>query len=178
MYSSLKFSDKDNFLRYFSFDDTWRSKALLLKSFYFNGNGFLNLNILTNLNFSTKKLVLSFFNWLFNSYQLMVKTVYTNWYSSLYFIGIGYKIFIYKNFLYLRLGFSRMMKIAIPTGIVVLTRKRNNIKLISSSLEILSDFVRVLKGLRGFDLYKGKGIFELPDFSTIKLKVGKKQQFF
>lgn len=71
-----------------------------------------------------------------------------------------------------------MIKIKIPNSLHVLTRYRNNIKLISSDLSLLNTFVNQLLLLRIFNPYKGKGIYQLADFSDIKLKVGKKQQFF
>jgi ribosomal protein L6P/L9E len=98
--------------------------------------------------------------------------------ANIFFIGVGYKVFIFNNYLYLRLGFSRMLKIMIPNGVVVMTRKRNHLRIISSSHEQLESFLYLLKNLRVFDCYKGKGIFQNSDFSSVKLKVGKKQQFF
>lgn len=71
-----------------------------------------------------------------------------------------------------------MLKIRIPSTVVVLTRKRNHLRILSSHHEYLESFLYVLKNLRIFDCYKGKGIFQTSNFSTVKLKVGKKQQFF
>lgn len=71
-----------------------------------------------------------------------------------------------------------MLKILIPLNVTVLTRKRNHIRIISSQHNHLESFLYLLKNLRVFDCYKGKGIFQTSNFSSVKLKVGKKQQFF
>lgn len=125
-----------------------------------------------------RRLLISFLNHSLVSYRRILTSLSMSWFVNLYFIGVGYKIFVYNDYLYIRLGFSRMIKIKIPNSLHVLTRYRNNIKLISSDLSLLNTFVNQLLLLRIFNPYKGKGIYQLADFSDIKLKVGKKQQFF
>lgn len=117
-------------------------------------------------------------NKVFRCFSTYTNIFFSAWVSNIYFIGVGYKVFIFNDFLYLRLGFSRMLKIRIPSTVVVLTRKRNHLRILSSHHEYLESFLYVLKNLRIFDCYKGKGIFQTSNFSTVKLKVGKKQQFF
>ena len=118
------------------------------------------------------------FNKLFYCFSNYTDIFFSVWISNIYFIGVGYKVFIFNDFLYLRLGFSRMLKILIPSTVTVLTRKRNHLRIISSQHKHLESFLYLLKNLRVFDCYKGKGIFQNSNFSSVKLKVGKKQQFF
>ena len=172
----------NNFLFSFCFKNQWSLKNFSNYYIVFNSkkNQFISIYILQNFieHNSSKLLLLSFFNNFFKNFQFFLNSLSYGWFLNLNFIGIGYKVFLYNNFLFLRLGFSRMIRVEIPTDILVLTRKRNNLKLVSSNFFKLSAFAKLLKSLRGFDQYKGKGIFSLSDFSVVKLKVGKKQQFF
>ena len=51
-----------------------------------------------------------------------------------------------------------MLKILIPTTVTVMTRKRNHLRIMSSKHEQLESFLYLLRNLRVFDCYKGKGI--------------------
>lgn len=71
-----------------------------------------------------------------------------------------------------------MVSVKIPFEIKFLSKKKDSIKFLSTNKALLGNFIAYLKTLRKFNLYKGKGLYELKDFSTIKLKVGKQQQMF
>lgn len=80
--------------------------------------------------------------------------------------------------MYVKLGFCRVLKVEVPAGISVFSRRKSRILLLSSDYNLLSNFIVKLKRLRKFDFYKGKGVFEYNTFDGIKLKVGKQQQFY
>lgn len=146
---------------------------------YFSTSCLFSLAALKNKNFKVqKRLLVSAFNNLHKFFYVLSKIYLHSWVVNLFFIGVGYKVFIFNNFLYLRLGFSKMLKLEIPKNILILTRKRNHLRIFSSNLACLTDFTKVLMSLRSFDKYKGKGVYKHSDFSSIKLKTGKKQQFF
>lgn len=138
----------------------------------------LSVTVLRSSYEKQKSIILSFYNQLNTFFAKFSKIYYKSWLVNLYFIGVGYKVFIYNQYLYIRLGFSKMLKLEIPSQVGVLTRRRNHLRLFSSDLGKLSAFVKVLTSLRSFDKYKGKGIYQYSDFSQVKLKTGKKQQFF
>lgn len=128
--------------------------------------------------FISKKNMLGFFYFFLKFMNRKFLRFNFHKFVSTFFIGIGYKVYIFNNYLYLRLGFSKMLKIKIPNSIFVFIRKRNMLRLISSNYQSLNSFNILLKNLRKFDKYKGKGIFSLGNFNDVKLKPGKKQQFF
>lgn len=128
--------------------------------------------------FVSSKLLNKFYYCLISKINTLTTSQYFGWLYTLNFIGLGYKVFLYQSFLYVKLGFCRVVKIAMPKGIFVFSRKKNRLLLVSNNYEVLYKFIFKLKGLRKFNFYKGKGLFEYSSFDGIKLKVGKQQQFY
>lgn len=121
-----------------------------------------------------KKFYYSFFK----NFKNSLRSLNYGWTIKLNLIGLGYKVFFYKNSLYFRLGYCRMISIQVPSEIFFVVRNKEFIRFMSNNKILLGNFVAFIKKLKKFNLYKGKGIYELSDFSKIKLKVGKQQQMF
>lgn len=125
-----------------------------------------------------KKHILFFFNNLCKMFDKVISNNLYNWFCNIYLIGLGFRIFIYKDDMFIRLGYSKIIKFKIPLDILVLSRKRNNLKCFSSNKDSLSRFVNFICSLRAYNKYKGKGIYIYSNYSFIKMKTGKRQQFF
>lgn len=160
------------------------NRSLFLNIF----NGVKYLKVVNNSNkvsfflldrsFLYTKLVFHFYRSLNRSVAALSLGTQSGWFASLNFIGLGYKVFLYKSELYIKLGYCRVLKLRVPIDISVFARRKNRLLFVSTSQESLSTFIHGLKRLRSFDFYKGKGIFEYSSFDGIKLKVGKQQQFY
>ena len=98
---------------------------------------------------------------------------YLGFYVDLLIKGIGYTVYVYKNYLYFNLGFSHYIFIKIPKLIKVLKFKKR-IVLYSFDKNILNKFIYKLYSFRGLDIYKGQGIVNKK--IKIKLKEGKKKK--
>jgi large subunit ribosomal protein L6 len=97
--------------------------------------------------------------------------------SKLIMIGLGFKCFIYKNYLFLLLGFSHYILYKIPKEIKLFCKKKT-IFLTSLNKQKLFIFHKVIQNSKKPNIYKGKGLIEFKQFKTfIKLKKGKKQQY-
>jgi len=99
------------------------------------------------------------------------------WFFNLYLLGLGYKVFIYKNFIIFKLGFSHYIKLKIPLDILIFFRSKSKIILFSKNYNLLSNFISKLKSFKDFNFYKGKGITFFENISFFKLKLGKQQQY-
>lgn len=128
--------------------------------------------------FISSKILNKFYYHLASKVSSIMTSQSFGWLYSLNFVGLGYKVFLYKNFLYVKLGFCRVVKIEIPRGVSIFSRKKNRVLLVSNDYDVLYRFIFKLKSLRKFNFYKGKGLFEYSNFDNIKLKVGKQQQFY
>lgn len=72
--------------------------------------------------------------------------------------GLGFKATLEKDkILTLKLGYSHLIKIAVPENISVKI-KNNNIHFISTDKQQLGNFVNYIKSLKFPDSYKGKGL--------------------
>lgn len=90
-------------------------------------------------------------------------------------VGLGFKAFIYKGFLWLYLGLSHFMKFFIPVGLIIICKKKK-IFFFSHQKKLLLDWIKQLKFFRKANIYKGKGLVEFKQFKGfVKLKKGKKQ---
>jgi large subunit ribosomal protein L6 len=97
--------------------------------------------------------------------------------SKLVVIGLGFKCFVYKQFLFLLLGFSHYILYKIPREIKLFCKKKI-IFLVSLNKQKLFIFQKLLKDSKKLNIYKGKGVIEFKQFKNfIKLKKGKKQQY-
>ena len=91
--------------------------------------------------------------------------------STLKLNGVGYKASIEKNFVILNVGYSHVIKKAIPNNIFVEISQNTNIILKSSNKEKLGLFASQIRDCRPPEPYKGKGIFF--ENEIIKYKKGK-----
>jgi len=90
--------------------------------------------------------------------------------------GVGFKYKIKKNILYLVLGFSHLNQYKIPKSIYLFLLNVRLLRLMSCNLNLLNNFIYLIKNLKKLDVYKGKGIFFKGEF--LLLKEGKKSSTF
>lgn len=166
----------------------WKNSSFEIKKISFNNRLFylFNKNLINNNNslivVDPNKILKPYFKNFYysflNQFKDSLRSINFGWTVKLNLIGLGYKVFFYKNSLYFRLGYCRMISISVPNNIFFIVRNKDFIRFMSNDKVLLGNFVSFIKKLRSFNLYKGKGIYELSDFSKIKLKVGKQQQLF
>lgn len=87
--------------------------------------------------------------------------------------GIGFKIFIENNILHLKVGFSHIIKIAIPNNIQIINQN-NNLICSSNNFIELTQFIYKIRKIKQPEPYKGKGL--LLKNEKILLKEGKKSK--
>jgi ribosomal protein L6P/L9E len=95
--------------------------------------------------------------------------------SIIYLVGLGYKNFVYNNYLYILIGDSNYILFTIPREIKLFCKK-NQIFGLSVDKQILNNFFSKLQYLKKINYYKGKGILKFRNFKFMKLKIGKKQK--
>lgn len=88
-------------------------------------------------------------------------------------IGVGFKAFIDKSLLFLKLGFSHDILFSVPVGIEIFLPKENLIIIKSFSKSFLGAFIFKLQKSRFPDPYKNKGIL-CQEKSVKKKKLKKK----
>lgn len=110
--------------------------------------------------------------------SLIIKNFNGGWYGFLLLIGLGFKVFFHKLFLFFRLGFCRIVSTKIPISINFILRRRDRVFFSASNKVILGNFIAFLKHFKLFNIYKAKGFFDLFNFSIIPIKKGKQQQLF
>lgn len=89
-------------------------------------------------------------------------------------VGLGFKTFVYKKFLWIYVGFSHFMKFYIPKDLVIICRKKK-MYLYTVNKQMLSNFIRQLKYYNKPNRYKGKGLLEFKQFKgCISFRKGKK----
>ena len=149
--------------------------------------GLINLNIINSLKFFIKNNILllsfndfhlkgkkkSFLNLYKSLVKLKIKGLLQGFKLNLFLKGLGFKAFIEKNNLNLKLGYSHLITIKIPEKIQILNHSN---KLIFSSTDwiFLTKFVHYIKNLKKPEPYKGKGL--LLKNEIIILKEGKKSK--
>lgn len=87
--------------------------------------------------------------------------------------GIGFKSFIKNQKLILKLGYSHIILIDIPTNIKILNQN-NKLIFYSSNFIFLTQFVHFVKSYKPVEPYKGKGL--LLNLEKILRKEGKKSK--
>ena len=104
----------------------------------------------------------------------IVKGVYKYHLVKLKFIGVGYKAFLKKNFLILRLGFSHKIFCTIPKIVKISKIKKRppTFLLKSFDLNVLNLTSFLIRSFKKPEPYKGKGILFVNEY--VKLKQGKK----
>ena len=65
-------------------------------------------------NYQKKFNVLGVLNFIYRYYLQLNNIKSLNFFRKVFFIGVGFKIFKYRSSLYLRLGFSKVVKLKIP----------------------------------------------------------------
>jgi large subunit ribosomal protein L6 len=89
-------------------------------------------------------------------------------------VGVGYKAFLDKNMLILKLGFSHHVLYAIPNDIKikVISQKGLSLHIFGNDFQKVTQVAAEIRGLKPAEPYKGKGI----QYSTeiVKRKEGKK----
>jgi large subunit ribosomal protein L6 len=155
------------------------------KELYFEGLlGVLSLTFINDISFfykknqlililnaqKNKKSILNLYNKLI---KLKIKGVLQGFKLNLILKGIGFKAFVEKDNLILKLGFSHNITIAIPSNIKVISQANN---LIFSSIDFifLTQFVHFIKNHKKPEPYKGKGLL-LKNEKILK-KEGKKSK--
>lgn len=86
--------------------------------------------------------------------------------------GVGYKVYLKKNFLLIKMGYSHDIVYYIPKEVKVKC-VGNEIDVVSHDKRILGQVCHEIKNIRKIDVYKGKGI-KLSNEKII-LKQGKKK---
>jgi large subunit ribosomal protein L6 len=93
------------------------------------------------------------------------------------FIGIGYRYYLNKNYLGLRLGLSHGIKIKLPKSLKISgSKKKRPLSLFLEHTDFmkLKSFCFQLQSLKPPEPYKGKGI--LFENQKVKRKIGKKKK--
>ncbi len=136
------------------------------KLFIYYNNNFLGVKALDN---DFKSLILK------NIFLLKIKKVITNFTTlfkqKLLLFGIGFRYWILKNSIILKLGFSNDMFVAVPSYVKIICLKSSVFLLKSCNKVKLSQYITLLCKSRIPDVYKGKGI--LYSDKKVFLKQGK-----
>lgn len=123
------------------------------------------------------QLVVQTFNSIYKQLNRWFISLSFGYSCSLFLIGLGYKLFFYKNAFFIKLGYCKVIQFSVPSSIQVFAKKRSKVRLFAKDPIILGNFISIFFKLRAFNFYKGKGLYFLPTFGAIKLKKGKQQQF-
>ena len=99
-----------------------------------------------------------------------VQGVSEGWKKTLLYKGVGYKMQVSGKFLEMNLGFSRPVKMEIPTGLEVKTGK-NNLVISGADKAKVGQFSAQIRSLRPPEPYLGKGIRY--DDEEVRKKAGK-----
>jgi large subunit ribosomal protein L6 len=82
--------------------------------------------------------------------------------------GVGYKAVFANGILTLSLGFSHLVKIAIPTDLDVKVQQNANIEVSGFDRRVVMALAITIRNLRKPEPYKGKGVFVNDEKITIK----------
>jgi len=89
--------------------------------------------------------------------------------------GVGYRFQLISKKLVINVGYSHSLQIKLPLKHkLILNKKSTFLRVKSSNLAKLSNFLSFVRNLRQPDVYKGKGIRYKKD--PIRLKEGKKKK--
>lgn len=90
-------------------------------------------------------------------------------------IGLGFKIFVRKKYLWVFIGLTHYTKFKIPKDLYIKNAKRK-ILFYTYNKNILLTFMAKLKNFKHPSKYKGKGLIEFKQFKGfVKEKKGKRQ---
>lgn len=97
-----------------------------------------------------------------NTYTTLIKNtiigVTTGYNTKLKIIGLGFRASVVENILYLKLGYSHLVKYSIPNDITITSIRPNLISINGINKQKINKVAAELKGFRKKDVYKGKGI--------------------
>ncbi|BCG49382.1 50S ribosomal protein L6 [Candidatus Carsonella ruddii] len=127
-----------------------------------------NILFIKSINFE-KKNEISF-------YKQILNIIYgTNklWESEVLVSGIGYKLFLNNNKLFLNLGYSDTKSINVPNYITI-ELKKDRILIKSIYKDKMGNFIKKIIQIKRFDPYKKKGIY-LKNNIVLKKSSKKKQ---
>ena len=147
--------------------------GILLLNYKYNDINFFkkkNKLIFSVFTLKTKKKILNLY---YKLILIKIKGITQGYKLKLILKGIGFKSFIEKNNLKLKIGFSHDINIKIPDNIKIIQQSNN---LIFSSIDyiLLTQFVHFVKNHKKPEPYKGKGLL-LKD-EKILIKEGKKSK--
>ena len=101
----------------------------------------------------------------------MIEGVSKGYTINLVINGVGYKAELKGNILVLSLGYSTIIEYMIPEGIKIALDGPTKMSITGIDKELVGRTAAEIRGLRGPEPYKGKGIKK--DTETIRRKVGK-----
>lgn len=153
-------------------------KIFLKENFLFikgpQGSSCLDISFLNKKNLapSVKKALYSSF---FRLFQKRLLGVCLKFVVRLTFVGIGFRVESVENgFIKLKLGFSHLVYVRVPSYINVFVPKKKTILILECiDDQLLNEFCSKIKALKAPDAYKGKGILYKNQILT--LKEGKKK---
>lgn len=93
-----------------------------------------------------------------NNIQNLVIGVSQKFTSRLEIVGVGYRASVNKNILSVSIGYSHDIKLEIPKELEVVCEKPTLIVVSGISKQQVGQFCAVLRRLRKYDPFKGKGI--------------------
>lgn len=90
--------------------------------------------------------------------NIKIKSIQYNFRIKLILKGLGFKIFLEKNNLILKLGFSHNISIILPYNIKVII-KNNKLIFCSNDFIFLTQFIHYIRNFKKPEIYKEKGLF-------------------
>jgi len=98
-------------------------------------------------------------------------------FSKYYYNGLGYKIFLRNNYLFIWVGLTHYTILHVPDNIKIFAKKRR-IFIVGLNKLKFNEFLMKIRQIRKMDLYKGKGLLEVKSYKGfIILKSGKRKQY-
>jgi large subunit ribosomal protein L6 len=120
---------------------------------------------------SEEKQVKAFHGLYRNLLNNMVTGVSTGFNKSLIVTGVGYRAEVQGKLLFMSLGYSNDLYVAIPEGLAVAVDQAGKITISGIDKQRVGEFAAQVRKLRGPEPYKGKGIRY--EDEQIRRKVGK-----
>ena len=98
-------------------------------------------------------------------------------FSKYYYVGLGYKMYVAFNKLFIWVGLTHYTLLHIPKTLLIYTKKRR-IYMFGRNKLIFKDFLSTIRRVRKKDIYKGKGLLEVKTYKNfLRMKTGKKKQY-
>ena len=110
---------------------------------------------------------------LLSKLSAMIDGVLNGFGEELIIKGIGYRVWLVQNKLYLKLGFSHLFVFELSKNLLI-RGKKNRLIIFGSNKELVGCISTLLRNIKKPDAYKGKGLQFLNEM--IVLKAGKQRQ--